>query len=88
MSHAPQLPEQSCKGEASSEQLAEPSISRVSCTAHLMPKRCMSLLVEISESIWCPLIISVSDNPNTKKPTAKIEIPTTINQPGIFLNFL
>lgn len=51
MSQALQLPEHPCRGEASSEQAAVPSISRVSCTAHLMPRRCMSLLVEISESM-------------------------------------
>lgn len=87
MSHAPQLPEHPCSGDASSEQAAVPSISRVSCTAHLMPNRCISLFVEISESMWCPLIISVSDNPITKNPTAKIEIPITINQLGIILIF-
>ena len=88
MSHAPQLPEQPCNGDASSEQLAVPSISLVSCTAHLIPNFCISLFVEISESILCPLIINVSDNPITKKPTATIEIPTTTNQLGIFFSFL
>ena len=42
--------EQPDSGEAS-EQAAVPSSSRVSWTAHLIPSRCMFLLVEISESM-------------------------------------
>ena len=87
MSQALQLPVHPCKGEAWSEQEAVPSISRVSCTAHLIPRSCICLLVEISESIWCPLIISVRDRPTTKKPTASTEIPITSNQSGIVCIF-
>ena len=71
-----------------SEHSAEPSASRVSCTAHLMPRRCMSLLVEISESMWCPLIISVRDIPTTKKATAAMAQSRTINQAGMAGRFL
>ena len=55
MSQAPQLPEQPAT-PCPSEQSAPPSASRVSCTAHLMPSFCMFLLVDISESMLCPLI--------------------------------
>ncbi len=43
----------------------------------------MFLFVEISESIWRPLIISVSDIAATKNPTAATDISITINQVGI-----
>ena len=82
MSHAEQLPEQPA-AECVSEQPALPSASRVSCTAHLMPSRCMFLLVDISESIWCPLIISVSDMPTTKRATAPRAKRKTINHVGM-----
>ena len=37
--------------------------------AHVIPRSFMCLLVEISESMLCPLIIRVSDIPTTKKAT-------------------
>ena len=82
MSHAEQLPEQ-----PASAQSVCPESSRDSCTAHRMPSRCMFLLVDISESIWCPLIISVSDMPTTKRATAPRAKRKTINHVGITVRY-
>lgn len=46
-------------------------------------RRCMSLLVDISESMWWPLKMSVSDRPMTKNPTQRIETSTMIIQAGM-----
>ena len=87
MSQAPQFPKHPGMDDVS-EHWAVPSASRVSCTAHLMPRRCMFLLVEISESMKWPLIISVRDIPMTKNPTAAAAQRMTINQAGIGSEFL
>ena len=86
MSQAPQLPEQPAT-PCPSEQSAPPSASRVSCTAHLMPSFCMFLLVDISESMLCPLIISVRDMPSTNSPTASMAQSRRINHVGIGFRF-
>ena len=74
ISHPAQFPLQGL-----SSQFSVAISSRVSCTAHFIPRRCISLFVEISESIWCPLKISVSDIANTKNPTAPTAIKIIVN---------
>ena len=77
----------SCPNSPRRRSLLCPESSRDSCTAHRMPSRCMFLLVDISESIWCPLIISVSDMPTTKRATAPRAKRKTINHVGITVRY-
>lgn len=74
MSHDEQLPVQPTSLQS------VPVSSRDSCTAHLMPSRCMFLLVAISESMKCPLKIIVSDIPTTKNATHSTDTSMTIHR--------
>jgi hypothetical protein len=74
-SHPAQLPEH---GEGVESHSCWAISSRASCTAHFIPRRCISALVEISESSGCPLINCVSDMPTIKKAMATTQHPTTI----------
>ena len=73
MSHDEQLPWQPKSAQS------VPVSSRDSCTAHFMPRRCIFLLVAISESMSWPLKICVSDIPKKNNPTQAIDTPITIN---------
>ena len=81
MSHPAQLPEHML----SESQSLRPISSRVSCTAHLMPIFCILGFVDISDWMWCPLRMYVSDIANAKNPTTTTAAMIVTNSVDIIL---